>query len=101
MPIEHPEQVEHTEHVMWGKGGVASFVAVTDDAVTLRSSVSSPPGSRLDGALVNHPAAEIRIKVHSSKREEDGSFTIRGRLIDATRELRERIASLVAEDSRR
>jgi hypothetical protein len=92
MPIEH---VERVEHVTWSKGGIASFVAVANDAVTLRSSISSPPGSRLDGVLVHHPAADIRIKVHGSKREENGSFTIRGRLIDATRALRERIASLV------
>jgi len=83
-----------SEHVTWVKGGTASFLAATDDAVTLRSSIPSPPGSRLDGVLVAGPV-DVRIKVHRSKREEDGSFTIHGRLIDATRELRGRIASLV------
>lgn len=82
-----------TSHVAWTKGGTASFVAATDDNVTLTSSIPSPPGSRLEGTLLSDTA--IKIKIHNSKREEDGSFTLKGRLVDFTRETRERIHALV------
>ncbi len=80
----------------WLKGGHADLVAIDDDAVVLRSTIPSPPGSRLDGRLLESaagPACDVRVKVHGSKREADGVFVIRGRLIDANRELRVRLAS--------
>lgn len=80
-------------HVTWAKGGTASFVAATDDQVTLSSSIPSPPGSRLEGTLLGE--VPIKVKVHSSKKEESGSFTLKGRLVDFTRETRERIHGLV------
>jgi len=86
-----------THHVRWAKGGAASFTAASDDAVTLRSTIPSPPGSRLDGVLFateTDPEVAIRVKIHGSKREDDGSFTLRGRLVDFTRAVRERIHSL-------
>jgi hypothetical protein len=76
------------------KAGEAEFVSVEGEAVVVRSSVPAPPGARLDGTLTGDPPAPVRIKSHGSKKEEDGSFTIKGRLLDATRELRERVASL-------
>ena len=85
-----------SEHVTFAKGGTASFVLVADDAVTLRSSIPSPPGSRLEGTLVAEPAAAVKIKIHGSKLEPDGAFTLRGKLLEANRALRDRIASLVA-----
>ena len=85
-----------SEHVTFAKGGSASFVVVADDAVTLRSSIPSPPGSRLEGTLVAEPAAAVKIKIHGSKLDPDGTFTLRGKLLEANRALRDRIASLVA-----
>lgn len=81
-------------HLTWQKGGEAEFVSVEGEAIGLRSTVPAPPGARLDGTLTGEPRAPIRIKSHGSKKEEDGTFTIKGRLLDATRELRERVASL-------
>lgn len=84
-------------HLTWDKGGHASIVSVNDDAVVLRSSIPSPPGSRLEGTLTSDPPARVRVKMHSSKREERGeeaSFVLTGRLIDATRELRARLSGL-------
>lgn len=84
-------------HLTWVKGGWASFVVVQDDMVTLRSSIPSPPGSRIDGRLNVEPPNEpsdVRVKIHGSKLEADGTFTLRGRLIDANRELRDRLAAL-------
>lgn len=82
-------------HLAWQKGGGADFVSVdADGTVALRSTVPAPPGARVDGTLTDEPPSPVRIKSHGSKREADGLFTIKGRLLDATRELRERVASL-------
>jgi hypothetical protein len=87
------------EHLAWSKGGTASFLTVADDAVTLRSSTPSPPGSRIEATLVTDPPAAVKIKIHGSKLEPDGSFTLKGRLLDANRALRARLAALVAPPS--
>lgn len=86
--------------IAWAKGGTASFVAAEGEAVVLRSTIPSPPGSRLDATFVDEPKTSLRIKVHGSKKEEDGSFTIKGRLVDATRETRERVHALAASGQR-
>lgn len=80
--------------IAWTKGGTASFLAADGENVTLRSSIPSPPGSRLDATFTDEPKTALRVKVHNSKREDDGSFTLRGRLVDATRETRERVHTL-------
>ena len=85
-----------SDHVAWAKGGTARFMTVADDAVTLRSTVPSPPGSRLEATLLAEPPLAIKIKIHGSKLEPDGTFTLRGKLLEANRPLRERIATLVA-----
>lgn len=80
--------------IVWAKGGTASFLSAEGENVTLRSSIPSPPGSRLDATFTDEPRTALRVKVHGSKKEEDGSFTLKGRLVDATRETRERVHSL-------
>ena len=72
--------------ITWAKGGTASFLSADEENVTLRSSIPSPPGSRLEATFDGEPRSQVRVKVHGSKKEEDGSFTIKGRLVDATRE---------------
>ena len=84
-----------TEHVAWTKGGTASFVVVADDAVTLRSTTPSPPGSRIEATLIDDPSVGVKIKIHGSKLAEDGTFTLRGKLLEANRALRDRIAALL------
>ena len=81
--------------IRWAKGGTAAFLSAEGESVVLRSTIPSPPGSRLEATFVDEPASPLRIKVHGSKKEEDGSFTIKGRLVDATREIRERVHALV------
>jgi hypothetical protein len=81
--------------IVWAKGGTASFVSADGENVTLRSTIPSPPGSRLEATFTAEPKTAVRVKVHGSKKEEDGSFTIKGRLVDATREIRERVHALV------
>jgi hypothetical protein len=81
-------------HVRWDKGGEASIVSVDDESIVLRSTTPAPPGARIAGALAGDPAARLRVKVHASKKQAEGEFLVAGRLIDATREVRERLVSL-------
>ncbi len=80
-------------HVRWAKGGDATFVSVDGDRVVVDSSLSSPPGSLIDGTLVNGGDA-IRIKVRGCKRDGE-RFRIEGRIIDASRDLRQRLTALL------
>ena len=79
--------------ITWAKGGEATVTALKEGAITLRSSIPSPPGSRLEGELAG--GGTVKVKVHGSRKQEDGSFVIDGRPIDMTRELRERIEAMV------
>lgn len=83
------------EQLAWVKGGHAEVVSLADDAIVLRSTTSAPPGARLEAKL-GPEGAPVKIKSHGSHKEADGAFTLKGRLIDATRELRARLALLVA-----
>jgi hypothetical protein len=79
--------------ITWAKGGTATVVRLEEDRIDLASSISSAPGSRLDGALAN--GASLRVKVARCRRLERG-FAIEGRLIDTTREVRVELARLAA-----
>lgn len=70
----------------WAKGGTGRVVRLAGESVTVRSTIPSPPGSRLEGKLTSGEA--LRVKIHGSKRQDDGSFQLEGRLIDLSRELR-------------
>ena len=85
--------------IAWVKGGEASVVSLKDDAIILRSSIPSPPGSRIDGgsrieggSRAGERAPIVRVKVHSSKKQEDGAFVLEGRALDMTRAVREKLA---------
>jgi hypothetical protein len=78
--------------LLWSKGGTADVVELKDDAIVLRSSTSAPPGARLEAKFGDRT---VKVKSHGSHKEADGSFTIKGRLIDANRELRDALAALV------
>jgi hypothetical protein len=77
--------------IVWVKGGQATVVRAEDDRATLRSTISSAPGSRLDGKLPS--GADVRVKVHRCVRTESG-FELEGRLLDAKREVRREIEAL-------
>jgi hypothetical protein len=85
-----PQHASKACTVHWSKGGTAELIACSDDALTVLSSISSPPGSRLEGTLRSGPYSHaLRIKVHQcKKRQELGGFVLQGRIIDATKELR-------------
>jgi hypothetical protein len=77
----------------WSKGGEAVLLTLEDDAITLRSTIPSAPGSRLDGTLAN--GSSFRVKVHSC-RKTDAEFVIAGRTIDMRREVRAEIVAMLA-----
>lgn len=79
-------------HLTWLKGGGANVIALKDDAIVLQSSTSAPPGARLEARFHDRT---VKVKSHGSHKEADGTFTIKGRLIDANRELRDSLAALV------
>jgi hypothetical protein len=81
-------------HLEWDGGGFALFVSAGLNAVALVSTVPWPPGSRISGTLVAEPRASVRIKVHRSRAEADGTFRLDGRPLDLTRELRARIEAM-------
>ena len=87
---------EPRRHLVWAKGGHAEVVRVAGEAIVVRSTTPAPPGARLEATLADEPPATLKMKSHGSKREGDGAFRIEGRLIEVTRELRERVAALVA-----
>ncbi len=80
-------------HLDWDKGGTARVVGIAKEAVTLRSSIPSPPGSRIDGTL-REGAQKVRFKVHGSKKQLEGDFVVEARAIDMTREVREMLEAL-------
>ena len=83
-----------TAALRWAKGGEADLVALDGDRVTLSSTMSSPPGSYVDGALVNDGTA-IRIKVRGCKKDGE-RYRIDGRILDLSKTLRLQLVGLVS-----
>lgn len=63
-------------------------LSLEDDRVTLRSTRASAPGSPIEGKLGD--GTIVRVKV-ARCRADAGAFRIEGRLIDASRALRDRL----------
>ena len=79
-------------HLAWAKGGGATITRVDGEAIEVRSTTPAPPGARLEATLVAEPAVVVKMKSHGSRRDEDGTFVIKGRLVDCPRALREKLA---------
>ncbi len=75
--------------VRFAKGGEAVIAAMDGDHVTLSSTTSAPPGATVEGTLEG--GTPVRVKVRGCKRDAEGRFVIEGRVIDLSRELRERL----------
>ena len=74
-------------------GHVAALTAVDVLKVQLRSPIAAAPGTPLKGMLQD--GRSIRVKVHRCVRNGE-EFDIAGKLIDATRELREQLNAAFA-----
>lgn len=82
--------------IAWEGGGEGRLVSSDGDALVVRSSRAYAPGSRPSGRL-SPSGAELRFKTHRCRRLEEGDglvFTVEGRLLDATRELRAELVAL-------
>jgi hypothetical protein len=93
-------------HLAWSKGGEAELAALDGDRVRLRSTASSAPGARIEGAL-RATGTAIRVKVARCRLREEGEhpggeriYEIEGRLIDATRGVRAELTRLVSGEAR-
>ena len=78
-------------HVRWAQGGTALVLRLSADSIALRSTVSWPPGSRVEGVGVEDERTRLRVKVHACHREPEGEFLVEGRPLDLTRETREKM----------
>lgn len=85
--------------LVWGGGGAARVVKLDGESIVIRSARAHAPGSRPSGVLGS--GRELRIKTHRSRRDDsagDGlTFTVEGRVLDLTRELREALVSALAD----
>lgn len=83
------------------KGGHASVVATDGDQVTLRASVSSPPGSSLAATLEGH---SLLVKVRGCRKDPanptDLPFTIEGRFVSLTKAQRLAVLGETPPDQR-
>lgn len=80
--------------ISWNGGGSASVETVEGDHIELVSSRPFAPGSRPEGTLEG-AADRVWLKVHGARRQEDGTFHVRGRLLNMRREVLERLKNAV------
>jgi len=71
--------------VTWRGGGTAVLEVIDGDRVELVSTRAFAPGSRPEGTVA--PGGQpIWMKVHGSRRQDDGAFRVKGRLLNVRRE---------------
>lgn len=81
------------DHLRLTNAGTASLVALDGERVSLLATRASAPGCPLAGNLDDDTL--VRVKVQRCRKQGD-RFLIEGRLVDATRHLRERLGAIVA-----
>jgi hypothetical protein len=85
--------------VRLARGDEATIVKLAGESISLLATISAPPGASLEGTIDLRTGEPLRVKVHGSKKQSDGSFIIDGRCVDMTRELRKELESLVGTKS--
>lgn len=75
--------------------GEGRVLALKGDAITLASTVPSPPGSRREAEL-GAAALRFKVKIHASRRQPEGTFVLEGRLFDATKAVIEALTTATA-----
>ena len=80
--------------ITWNGGGTAVIDAIDGDRVEVVSTRAFAPGSRPEGTLVTggHP---IWLKVHGARRQEEGGFRVKGRLLNVRREVLHLLKAIV------
>jgi hypothetical protein len=83
--------------IAWTQGGTATLEQLDGERVELTSTRAFAPGSRPEGAAsIAGSTLPFWMKVHGSRRQEDGTYRVSGRLLNATRETRERLKDAVS-----
>jgi hypothetical protein len=81
--------------VVWSQGGSATIEVLEGERIELVSTRAFAPGSRPEGTVSlgasSSEASTIWLKVHGSRRQDDGSFLVVGKLLNVTRAARERL----------
>jgi hypothetical protein len=72
------------------KGGEARVLETDGDRITLESTRAFPPGAPLI-AQVEGSSDTYRVKVRGSRRISDALFRVEGRLVNLSREAREKL----------
>jgi len=83
--------------IAWSKGGTAEVLVLSTDRVVLRSSIPSPPGSRITGAVTvqGESVGSLWVKIHGSKRLDENVYELVGRPLDLAKTLRERVCAAI------
>jgi hypothetical protein len=96
--------------VAWNGGGTAVIDVLDDDRVELISTRAFAPGSRPEGTVALAPArapdaasggaptasrSSIWLKVHGSRRQDDGTYRVKGRLLNVRREMLDLLKEVV------
>ncbi len=82
--------------IAWDGGGEGRLVRLDGEAIVVRSSRAFAPGSRPCGRIAPS-GSELRMKTHRCRRIDDADglvFTVEGRTLDVTREVREELVAL-------
>ena len=81
-------------HIVWTGGGSAVIEIMDGDRVELVSTRAFAPGSRPEGtfSVGNHA---IWMKSHGSRRQEDGAFRVKGRLLNVRRDVLDLLKEVV------
>jgi hypothetical protein len=83
--------------VSWNQGGTATIEEIDDDRVQLSSSRAFAPGSRPEATVsLGAVTSTLWMKVHGSRLQEDGFYRVHGRLLNVTRDTRERLKEAVS-----
>ena len=72
----------------------AALVSIEGEQVVIHSSLASAPGSRPTVILPN--GTRLRAKIHRCRRIDD-EFQLNGRMLDMSRQVRERLVADIAE----
>jgi hypothetical protein len=79
--------------ITWNGGGTAVLDVIDDDKVELVSTRAFAPGARPEGTVAT--GHTIWLKCHGSRRQDDGSYRVKGRLLNVRREILDLLKEVV------
>jgi hypothetical protein len=83
--------------VTWQQGGTATIEELDGERLQLSSTRAFAPGSRPEGTVsIGEAQSPFWMKVHGSRRQDDGAYRVTGRLLNVTRETRDKLKEAVS-----